>query len=130
MADPETRTLIHLARGMEELLRAASGAATDARRFLEEDALRERPAPGIARGLARLLDRVEGPGLEALRTALRAETARWAELEPRDPAAARVRGLFAALLEVLEPDPDESPDASSAPRTRAAPLRSTRQRAR
>ncbi len=126
MARSESRILIHLARGVEELLRAGSEAAAEARHHLEEEASRETTPLGVAQGLSSLLDRLEGPGLERLRTALRAEVARWSELEADDPAAGRVRSLFVSVLEVLEPDTEPAPETSSPPRPRAAPLRSTR----
>ena len=42
--------------------------------------------------------------LDRLRDALRAEEKRWAERAARDPAAERVREIFAALADVLEPN--------------------------
>jgi hypothetical protein len=44
-----------------------------------------------------------GPALLRVREALRAEEKRWTERAARDPAAARVREVFAALADVLEP---------------------------
>ena len=42
--------------------------------------------------------------LARVRDALRAEEKRWAERAARDPAAAKVREVFAALADVLEHD--------------------------
>ena len=42
--------------------------------------------------------------LDRLRAELRAEEKRWAERAARDPAAERVREIFAALADVLEPN--------------------------
>jgi hypothetical protein len=76
----ERRPILHLARGIDELLRAG------------------------AEGLDVLLERLDSPSLEALREALRAEVRRWDGRANGDPAAARVRDLFAAILAVLETD--------------------------
>ncbi len=43
------------------------------------------------------------PALDSVRAALRAEEKRWAERAAHDPAAERVREIFAALADVLEP---------------------------
>ena len=43
------------------------------------------------------------PALERVRAALRAEEKRWAERAAQDPAAERVREIFAALGDVLAP---------------------------
>jgi hypothetical protein len=53
--------------------------------------------------------------LDRLRDALRAEEKRWAERAARDPAAERVREIFAALADVLEPNAHSGFDR---PRTR------------
>ena len=53
--------------------------------------------------------------LDRLRDALRAEEKRWAERAARDPAAERVREIFAALADVLEPNTHPGFDR---PRTR------------
>ena len=74
----ERKPMLHLARGIDELLRAG------------------------AEGVEFLFERLESPGLEALREALRAEVQRWDERADGDPAAARVRELFAAILAVFE----------------------------
>ncbi len=42
--------------------------------------------------------------LDRLRDALRAEEKRWADRAAHDPAAERVREIFAALADVLEPN--------------------------
>jgi hypothetical protein len=74
----ERRPLLHLTRGIDELLRAGT------------------------EGIELLFEELESPGLEALREALRAEVRRWEARADGDPAAARVRDLFAAVLAVLE----------------------------
>jgi hypothetical protein len=75
--DPGARALAHLLRAAQEL------------------------ALALAAGASALGGR--GPALESVREALRAEEKRWAERAARDPAAARVREVFAALADVLEP---------------------------
>ena len=86
MPEPGARALVHLVRAAQEL------------------------ALALAAGASALGGR--GPTLEHVREALRAEEKRWAERAARDPAAARVREVFAALADVLEP----STHASTAPR--------------
>jgi hypothetical protein len=75
---PERRPLLHLARGIDELLRAGT------------------------EGVELFLEGLETPALQSLREALRAEVRRWDARSHGDPAAARVRDLFAAILEVIE----------------------------
>jgi hypothetical protein len=74
----ERRPLLHLARGIDELMRAGT------------------------EGIEVLIEGLGSPGLESLREALRAEVRRWDARADGDPAAARVRDLFAALLDVIE----------------------------
>ena len=78
MSEPGKRALEHLVRAAQEaalaLASAASAMATN----------------------EKALDRV--------RAALRAEEQRWAENAGEDPAAERVREIFAAIQDVLAPD--------------------------
>ncbi|MGH9884114.1 MAG: hypothetical protein ACREBE_01195 [bacterium] len=78
MPEPGARALAHLLHAAQELALALAAGAS---------------ALG-ARGAT--LDRV--------RDALRAEEKHWAERAARDPAAAKVREVFAALADVLEDD--------------------------
>jgi hypothetical protein len=83
--DPGARALAHLLRAAQEL------------------------ALALAAGASALGGR--GPALESVREALRAEEKRWAERAAHDPAAARVREVFAALADVLEPSSRARPSA-------------------
>lgn len=119
----EPDPLLSLTRGIEELLHAAAEAATRARRRLEES----RPLPGdrtrgetalhaLARELWAALAWGKSHALGALANAVRDEVDRWESRAATDPAAARVRELFRALLEVLEgEEPDLHPPRSSRP---------------
>jgi hypothetical protein len=78
MSDDAARAVAHLFRALEELALAAAAGA-------------------------RLLGR-RGDALASARTALRDEERRWAARAASDPAAERVREIFAALIDVLEPD--------------------------
>lgn len=106
MAD-ERNAIAHLLAGIEELLRAGADAAASLRELTRPDDTR---APG---GQA---------FLEDLRVALRRELARWELRGDRDPAAARVRDLFEAILDVIDapPEPAHRPRApeSRTPRRR------------
>ena len=95
--DPK-RPLDHLARALEELLRAGANALA-------------------------LWQEREGPALRSLRETLAREVTRWELRSADDPAAARVRDLFAAVLDLIEPDP--SPPK---PRSDPSPRRRTRRR--
>ncbi len=111
---------LHLARALEELLRAGAVAAEQ----LADRAERLEPAgetKAIAEALARWIERADGPGLDALREGLRRERSRWDARSLDDPAAARVRDFFAALLDVLEIEP--SSDARAAARHSATQRR-------
>lgn len=78
MPEPGARALAHLVRAAQELaLAIAAGASAFGAR---------------------------GPTLERVRDALRAEEKHWAERAARDPAAEKVREVFAALADVLEDD--------------------------
>ncbi len=101
------RPVDHLARGLEELMRAGAealslwrerGARGDA-----EDAF-ARTLDQLASELSGWLEQADGPWLEALRSALRHEVERWQERAAADPAARRVRDLFAAALDLLAAD--------------------------
>ena len=91
------RPLDHLSRAVEELLRAGADALS-------------------------LWQQNEGPVLHRVREALEREHARWDLRGADDPAAARVRDFFSAILEVLEPDEPSRP----AENERAARRRSRR----
>lgn len=96
------RPLDHLARGLEELLRAAADALAlwrdmTPRAFGPTEALLD----GLVGQLTRLLDGDEHLVRE-LRDALRREVERWELRAGEDPAARRVRELFAALLDLLD----------------------------
>ncbi len=92
-----------IARALEDLLRAGADAVAQWRH-----------------GDTRLLDR----GRETLATALRAEVARWERRAAGDPAAARVRDLFAAALDLLdEPQPPGPRPPGSRPTGRREVLR-------
>ncbi len=84
--------LLHLARGLEELLQAA------------------------AAGLEAWREREGGDLLQLLREGVRVERARWARHAADDPAARRVRDLCTAVLDILEND--AAPPRSRAPRHR------------
>ncbi len=58
----------------------------------------------LARAVDKLLQAAEGPALASLRSGLRQELQRWVVRADRDPSAARVRDVIAALLTMLEPD--------------------------
>jgi hypothetical protein len=95
-----SRALVHLVRSLEELLRAGAEAAAE----LADRSRERRVTQGVATVLAGWLEAADGPALDALREALRRERSRWESRAAHDPAAARVRDLFAALLEVLGDD--------------------------
>lgn len=120
---PERTPLEHLARGLEEFLRAGADALEVWRQGAGagrggEAAMLEQ----LANEWARFLERGDGPLLGALRQALRLEVSRWEERCADDPAARRVRDLFAALLEVIggEPTADATRPPRRAPRRKAA----------
>jgi hypothetical protein len=78
VAERGARALVHLVRAAQELALALAAGAS---------------ALGAS-----------GPTLERVRAALRAEEKHWAERAARDPAAEKVREVFAALADVLEDD--------------------------
>jgi len=101
------RPLEHLARGLEELMRAGAEALA----LWRERSASDDGEEAIARTLEQLMNELsgwlgqdDGPWLEALRSALRLEVERWEERAEADPAAQRVRDLFAAALDVLGTD--------------------------
>ncbi len=96
--------LLELARAVDELLQAAARASSDLRGRAKTGA-GPYGSTRLAELLARTLDQVEGPALASLRRGLRQEQQRWAARAARDPSAARVRDVIAAVLTVLEPDP-------------------------
>jgi hypothetical protein len=103
------RPLDHLARGLEELMRAGAEALALWRergaRGDGEEAF-ARTLEQLMSGLSGWLDQDDGRWLEALRSALRLEVQRWEDRAGADPAAARVRDLFAAALDLLSTDED------------------------
>jgi hypothetical protein len=124
MAEP-TDPLDHLARGIEELMRAGAETLALARRARSDSegslgALIAR----LGAELSHALESSERPWLAELRDSLRSEVGRWDErARDDDDAAARVRDLFAALLDVLSSDGDEedrAQPARRAPRRKAA----------
>ncbi len=96
--------LLELAQAVDELLQAAARTSSDLRRRAEGGKGPDTPGR-LAELLAHTLDRVEGPAIASLRSGLRQELQRWAVRADRDPSAARVRDVIAALLTMLEPDP-------------------------
>ncbi len=111
--------LVQLASAIDELLQSAAHLSAEIRRIAE----RQEGPEGLgelAELLAACLDRAEGPGLASLRQGLRQELLRWQPRARRDPSAARVWRVIAAVLEVLEPEPSrtgqEPEEATSAKR--------------
>ena len=78
MSDPGKRALEHLVRAAQELALALTAGAS-----------------ALGGG---------GAALERLRAELRAEEKRWADRAAHDPAAERVREIFAALSDVVGED--------------------------
>lgn len=68
--------------------------------------------------LFRTLEQNPQPWLDLLAEALRGEIERWEARSVADPAARRVRDLFASLLEVLEGESADERPRPSAPRKR------------
>ncbi len=108
MSDAQ-RPLTHLLAGIEELLRAGADAAVLWRRQVDAHA-----PSGSADGgwswwgeLARSIR--EDGFTEELRAALEREATRWELRSDGDPAAGRVRDLFEALLDLLEPSAEAAP---------------------
>jgi hypothetical protein len=106
------RAWLHLTRGLEELLRGAAELAAAARERAEGEGT-DAPAAeaGAAHAVGDLFDALTsgpGGGLDALRVALEREVGRWEEMAADDPAARRVRDVFAGLLAVLEAEPVRS----------------------
>lgn len=99
----ERSLLGKVTQGLDDLLQEAAHASARLRRMAE----RGTGPDGrelLAELVARCLDRAEGPGLAALRRALREELARWEPRVAGDPSAARVRDVVALVLEILEPE--------------------------
>ena len=107
-----SRASAHLARALEELLRAAAESAAS----LAERSESGTPPGGVTRLLERWLGASQEPTLDLLREVLRSERARWEARAPGDPAAARLRDLFAAALIVVG---DTAVDATRARAARA-----------
>jgi len=124
---PRRSALAGLAAGAEVMLRAAADALAHARDAANEAPRATDEATGrtLLRWVDALLDSADdrAPALLAeLRAALHDETQRWDERASDDPVAARVRDLFAAARDVLEPRSDQATadDASDANGTRSA----------
>ncbi len=112
------RALLHLARGLEQLLLACAEGLSSWRKRLESGG---RAAPEVAlEALLQLWSELETRGaaelLPLVQQALEDERERWARRVAGDPAARRLRDLCSALLDVIGPElpPDES--APAAPR--------------
>lgn len=122
--------LVQLSNAIDELLQSAARLSAEIRRMAEREG-----NPDVLGQLAELLaahlDRAEGPGLAALRQALRQELLRWQPRARNDPSAARVWRVIAAVLEVLEPEPgragQEPEEAPSTERGGGTRTRSARQ---
>ncbi len=117
------RPLLHLARGLEELLMACAEGLALWRARLESG------KPGASeQGIDELLRlwsgfeaRAGGDWLPLLRQALQDERERWQSKAATDPAARRLRNLCSALLDVIGPEAraDEAPPTAA----RRAPRR-------
>ena len=112
------RPLLHLLRGLEELLRAGAETAASwrARVEAEQPGSLEQGLQQLGGVLAAFGVSPEDDLMEALREALRAESARWEQRATVDPAARRVRDLCQALLDALGEDEGRSSAGSSRPR--------------
>ena len=106
----ERRALGHLLLGIEELLRA--GAETAA-------ALRAHTRPGESGASEQGSGDATRPLLDEVRAALAREVARWELRGDDDPAARRVRDLFEAILEAIEPQAEPEANARPQPEDRA-----------
>jgi hypothetical protein len=107
--------LAHLLRGIEELCRGAADSLALARDRLEHTGPER---AGVERAVASLADRMSewlasAATLDELRASLRAEVVRWELRAGEDAAARRVYELFAALLELLEPDAATAPEVGA-----------------
>ena len=100
----ERRPGDHLAHGLEELMRAAADGLAIWRERSEQSpgAPGADSLEGAAALLLRALDRDPRPWLELLAEAVRGEIERWERRAASDPAAGRVRDMFASLLDILE----------------------------
>jgi hypothetical protein len=103
---------VHIARGLEEVLRGAADVVARARKRLET---RDGPAgecagsrPDPLEDLRTLWEWGKRHALVPLRHAVRGEARRWEARAIDDPAAARVHEVFQTLLEILEEEPDGS----------------------
>jgi len=120
MAEP-VDPLHHLARGIEELMRAGAETLALARRaHADSEGSLGALVARLGAELSRAMESSERPWLGELRDALRSEVDRWDARARDDAAAARVRDLFAALLDVLSSDGEEDDRAH---RARRAPRR-------
>lgn len=111
------RALAHLARGIEELLRAGAEALAALR---EHDTRHGSPAAleaalrSLAEHAAGWLADSDNGALRSLRGALQREVTRWDVRATDDPTALRVRDLFQALLDVI----GDTTDAEAASESR------------
>ena len=96
--------IVHLARGAEELLRAAADALALWRERERRPGSEDDPLAGLAAELERQISSANGPWLAALRLSLDREIERWRARGEHDPAASRVADLFEATREVLSDD--------------------------
>jgi hypothetical protein len=106
----ESNLWIHLARGVEELLRGAADVVARARGRLEDQGQpgekRADPQPDPLEDLRLLWEWGKRHALVPLRDAVREEARRWEARAVDDAAAARVHEIFQTLLEILEEEPD------------------------
>ena len=117
------QALLHLARGLEELLLAcAEGLAHWRTRPESDDA--GAPETGLD-ALMKLWSELESRGatdlLPLVQQALRSEHERWERRASGDPAAGRLRDLCSALLDVI--GPELRADETAPPAPRRAPRR-------
>jgi hypothetical protein len=103
----QNQPLIHLVRGLEELLLAGAEGLSSWLAYLEahEDHSLDASLAALVRALSTLAELEAADLLPILRQSLYAERARWQERALDDPAAARLRDLCSALLDWLEPQP-------------------------
>ena len=116
----ERRPGDHLAHGLEELMRAAADglAIWRERSDLSSGTGGEDSLERAARLLFRTLEQNPQPWLDLLAEALRGEIERWEGRSVADPAARRVRDMFASLLDILEGESADERPRPSAPRKR------------
>ncbi len=114
------RALLHLARGLEQLLLACAEGLSSWRNRLESGG---RAAPEVAlEAVLQLWSELETRGaaelLPLVQQALEDERERWARRATGDPAARRLRDLCSALLDVIGSE-QHADEAAAAPPRRA-----------